>query len=61
LKECDADFGYWAINPRKPRENELEAYSLVEDDWKTLKYDYRIHDLASLAGSSRKGPSQNGW
>ena len=55
LKECDADFGYWAINPRKPRENELETYALVEDDWKTLKYDYRIHDLASLAGSSPKG------
>jgi endoglucanase len=55
LKECDADFGYWAINPRKTRENELETYALVEDDWKTLKYDYRIHDLATLAGNSAKG------
>ena len=55
LKECDADFGYWAINPRKPRDNELETYALVEDDWKTLKYDYRIHDLAGLAGTSTKG------
>jgi hypothetical protein len=28
---------------------------VVEDDWKTLKYDYRIHDLATLAGNSAKG------
>jgi len=55
LKECDADFGYWAINPRKPRENELETYSLVEDDWKTPKYDYRLHDMADLIRSSTKG------
>jgi endoglucanase len=55
LKECDADFGYWAINPRKPRENELETYSLVEDDWKTPKYDYRMYDMADLVRSSTKG------
>jgi endoglucanase len=55
LKEYDADFGYWAINPRKPRENELETYSLVEDDWKTPKYDYRLYDMADLVRSSTKG------
>ena len=33
LKSIDADFGYWAINPRKPRGNERESYRLVEDDW----------------------------
>ena len=61
LKECDADFGYWAINPRKPKGNELETYALVEDDWKTLKYDYRIHDLTSLAQSSPKGSQKRGF
>ena len=49
LEETDVDFGYWAINPRKPKDNELETYSLIEDDWKTIKYDFRILDLASLA------------
>ena len=58
LKDSDADFGYWAINPRKPRENELETYALVEDDWKTLKYDYRIHDMAGLARSCAKAPQK---
>jgi endoglucanase len=48
LEEVDADFGYWAINPRKPKGNEVESYSLVEDDWITPKYDYRIHDLTRL-------------
>ena len=51
LKAYDADFGYWALNPRKPRDNELETYALVEVDWKTPKYDYRIHDMAGLARS----------
>lgn len=55
LKETDADFGYWAINPRKPKENEIETYALIEDDWKTLKYDYRIHDLVSLTPAFEEG------
>ena len=49
LEEVDADFGYWAINPRKPRENEKEWYGLVEDDWVSPIWDYRIHDLNRLA------------
>ena len=49
LEETDADFGYWAINPRKPDKNEIETYSLFEDDWISLIYDYRIHDMARLS------------
>lgn len=49
LEEKDADFGYWAINPRKPEMNEEESYSLFEDDWQTYIYDYRTYDMARLA------------
>lgn len=56
LKLTDADFGYWAINPRKPKDNEFESYSLLEDDWKTPKYDFRVHDLASLSENHVKEP-----
>ncbi|KAK0747886.1 glycoside hydrolase superfamily [Apiosordaria backusii] len=48
LKSIDADFGYWAINPRKPKENEKETYSLVEDDWVTPVLDYRMKDMTEL-------------
>lgn len=48
LKAIDADFGYWAINPRKPKENEKESYALVEDDWNTPVLDYRMKDMTEL-------------
>ncbi|KAL0474457.1 glycoside hydrolase superfamily [Neurospora intermedia] len=48
LKAIDADFGYWAINPRKPKDNEKESYSLVEDDWVTPVLDYRMKDMTEL-------------
>ncbi|KAK3328847.1 cellulase [Apodospora peruviana] len=48
LKSIDADFGYWAINPRKPKENEKESYSIVEDDWITPVLDYRMKDMTEL-------------
>ncbi|KAK3935987.1 endoglucanase [Diplogelasinospora grovesii] len=48
LKSIDADFGYWAINPRKPKNNEREGYSLVEDDWLTPVLDYRMKDMTEL-------------
>lgn len=48
LKAIDADFGYWAINPRKPKNNERESYSLVEDDWITPVLDYRMRDMTDL-------------
>ncbi|ROW18404.1 hypothetical protein VPNG_00100 [Cytospora leucostoma] len=48
LKAIDADFGYWAINPRKPKEDRKESYSLVEDDWVTPVLDYRMKDMTEL-------------
>ncbi|CEJ90497.1 Putative Glycoside hydrolase family 16 [[Torrubiella] hemipterigena] len=48
LKSIDADFGYWAINPRKPSGNAYESYSLVSDDWVTPVLDYRMKDMQDL-------------
>ncbi|KAK4144720.1 endoglucanase [Dichotomopilus funicola] len=53
LKAIDADFGYWAINPRKPKDDEKESYSLVEDDWETLVLDYRMKDMTELIRTGR--------
>ncbi|OAP62471.1 hypothetical protein AYL99_04676 [Fonsecaea erecta] len=48
LRECDADFAYWAINPRKPESDATETYGLLQDDWQTPVYDYRLLDMAAL-------------
>jgi hypothetical protein len=48
LKSIDADFGYWALNPRKPKDNARESYSLTHDDWITPVLDYRMKDLLEL-------------
>jgi aryl-phospho-beta-D-glucosidase BglC (GH1 family) len=48
LKEVDADFGYWAINPRKPHGDSEETYGLVKDDWETPVLDYRLRDMLQL-------------
>ncbi|KAK3309551.1 glycoside hydrolase family 5 protein [Chaetomium strumarium] len=55
LKTIDADFGYWALNPRKPKDNETEGYRLLEDDWTTPVLDYRMKDMTQLmrAGSRK--------
>ncbi|EPS38694.1 hypothetical protein H072_7505 [Dactylellina haptotyla CBS 200.50] len=50
LKDVDADWGYWAINPRKPKDNETESYAIVQDDWVTPKCDYRMYDLMTKLG-----------
>ncbi|KAI2638205.1 endoglucanase E1 [Xylaria nigripes] len=52
LKRIDADFGYWAINPRKPHGNKKEGYALVEDDWITPILDYRMRDMTELIAGS---------
>jgi endoglucanase len=49
LNESDADFGYWALNPRKPKDFEKESYSLVMDDWLTPIMDYRLQGMQRLA------------
>jgi endoglucanase len=48
LKEVDADFGYWALNPRKPHGNSEETYGLLKDDWETPILDYRMRDMLQL-------------
>ena len=48
IAAMDVDFGYWALNPRKPKMNEKESYSLVEDDWETPVLDYRMRDMRKL-------------
>lgn len=50
LREVDASWGYWAINPRKPAGNEWESYGLVGDGWdrESVRRDYRMEDLRQL-------------
>ncbi|KAF4975298.1 hypothetical protein FZEAL_7896 [Fusarium zealandicum] len=48
LREKDADFGYWALNARKPKGNATESYGLVQDDWATPVLDYRMKDMMEL-------------
>lgn len=48
MKEADTGWGYWAVNPRKPEESAPETYGLVEDDWQTVRWDYRLEDLKEL-------------
>lgn len=50
MKAEDADFAYWAINPRKPHGNESESYSVLKDDWLTPIMDYRMRDMVQLMG-----------
>lgn len=54
LDKVDADFGYWAVNPRKPAGNAVETYGLVEDDWETPVLDYRMRDMVGLMAVKRK-------
>ncbi|KAK4542693.1 hypothetical protein LTR36_006265 [Oleoguttula mirabilis] len=48
LKDTDADFGYWALNPRKPENYDNETYGLLADDWQTIIEDWRYQDLRRL-------------
>lgn len=48
LKEVDADWAYWALNPERPTENEREAYGLLRDDWETAVVDHRMTDLLDI-------------
>jgi endoglucanase len=48
LREWDTDWGYWALNARKPGGGQVEGYGLLEDDWKTVRWDYRLEDMRAL-------------
>lgn len=53
LRDVDADFGYWALNPRKPEKYDDETYGLLEKDWETVVEDYRMEGLRELMGESK--------
>lgn len=48
LHDVDADWGYWALNPRKPSQYDNNTYGLLMDDWRTPIRDYRLDDLEKL-------------
>jgi endoglucanase len=50
LRDVDADFGYWALNPRKPEKYDDETYGLLEKDWETVVEDYRMKGMRELMG-----------
>ncbi|EMC96289.1 glycoside hydrolase family 5 protein [Baudoinia panamericana UAMH 10762] len=56
LRDVDADWGYWALNPRKPENYDNETYGLLADDWETVVDDWRIKDLLKLV-APRRHPS----
>ncbi|CZT18936.1 related to endo-beta-1,4-glucanase [Ramularia collo-cygni] len=53
LTSYDADWGYWALNPRKPENNDIESYGLLMDDWKTPVKDWRLASLQKLMKASK--------
>ena len=48
LRDTDVDFGYWALNPHKPKNYDNETYGLLADDWETVIEDWRLQDLRKL-------------
>ncbi|RMX84827.1 hypothetical protein D0869_04289 [Hortaea werneckii] len=48
LQLTDADFGYWALNPRKPERYDNGTYGLLKLDWETSVEDFRLVDLRRL-------------
>ncbi|KAK3072364.1 hypothetical protein LTR53_006942 [Teratosphaeriaceae sp. CCFEE 6253] len=48
MRETDVDYGYWALNPRKPKAYDNETYGLLGDDWQTVIKDWRYQDLMQL-------------
>ncbi|KAI1341480.1 endoglucanase E1 [Xylariaceae sp. FL0016] len=60
LKRIDADFGYWALNPRKPKDDAPEGYSIIRDDWITPILDYRLRDMTELIAGDDDGDDGDG-
>lgn len=56
LREIDASWGLWTLNPRKPWSDPKgkvpkegrEGYGLVNDTWDGLRCDFRYSDLQVL-------------
>ena len=60
LGEVEASWGYWALNPLKPANNEFESYGLVMDDWETAKEDLGWHIYRDSASGRRERRGSGG-
>jgi hypothetical protein len=59
LRTLDADFAYWALNGGPKAAGGPEPFGLLEDDWKTVRQDWRRDLLRSLQAPTR-GPGVSG-
>ena len=55
LRDLDADFAYWALNGGPKAAGGAEPYGLLDDDWTTVRKDWRLTLLQSLQKPMR-GP-----
>lgn len=55
LHETDVDWAYWAINGGPKASGDPEPYGLLEDDWTTVRDDWRLSTLRPLQSATR-GP-----
>jgi endoglucanase len=55
LRTLDADFAYWALNGGPKAAGGPEPFGLLEDDWTTVRQDWRLELLKSLQAPV-KGP-----
>jgi aryl-phospho-beta-D-glucosidase BglC (GH1 family) len=59
LHETDIDWAYWAINGGPKASGDPEPYGLLDDDWTTVRDDWRLSTLRSLQSGTR-GPGITG-
>jgi aryl-phospho-beta-D-glucosidase BglC (GH1 family) len=59
LRETDADWAYWAVNGGPKASGDGEPYGLLDDDWTTVRDDWRLRLLRSLQTATR-GPGISG-
>jgi len=55
LRSLDADFAYWALNGGPKAAGGPEPFGLLEDDWTTVRKDWRLDLLRSMQPATR-GP-----
>jgi endoglucanase len=55
LRSLDADFAYWALNGGPKAAGGEEPFGLLDDDWTTVRKDWRLDLLRSLQAPAR-GP-----
>ena len=55
LRSLDADFAWWALNGGPKAAGGAEPFGLLEDDWTTVRKDWRLDLLQSMQRATR-GP-----